>query len=184
VTVDNHEPMTIERAADLARRGFQPIEIDVFRPDPERDGYLKLMRRRSPNEVMRELRAVFGDSPAGGEEYFHVYSALNYECANCPPSAGGSRCTKYDDHTNSLTDVGKCQRHPQCKQFRSRADAPWPDWSQLAVFALRGSSEGDYVHVESFDSRGGRELILLAKTFAGRDVAWTFARQLADLLGV
>lgn len=58
----------------------------------------------------------------------------------------------------------------------------WPT-GRIVVFAVTGSSEGDYVHVEVHEN-DKHTLILLAKTFMGRDAAWTFARRLADLLGV
>lgn len=56
----------------------------------------------------------------------------------------------------------------------------WPR-GRLAVFSVNGSSEGDYVHVEVHDDEQ-RTLVLLAKTFDGRDASWTFARVVADLL--
>ena len=60
------------------------------------------------------------------------------------------------------------------------AEREWPD-GRIAVFAVNGSSEGDYIHVE-VHAHGRRDLLILAKTFDGRDAAWTFARRLADLL--
>jgi hypothetical protein len=57
-------------------------------------------------------------------------------------------------------------------------ETPWPT-GRIAVFSVRGGSEGDYTHVEV-----GGKLVLLAKTFQGRDASWRFARYLADLLGV
>lgn len=61
-------------------------------------------------------------------------------------------------------------------------DEPWPQ-GRIVVFAVNGSSEGDYVHVEVHDREGSRVLLILGKTFDGRDAAWAFARQAADLLG-
>jgi len=58
----------------------------------------------------------------------------------------------------------------------------WPK-GDITCFSVNGSSEGDYVHVEVHDG-DRRELVLLAKTFDGRDASWAFARRLADLLEV
>jgi hypothetical protein len=58
----------------------------------------------------------------------------------------------------------------------------WPK-GRIAVFAVRGSNEGDYVHIEVIHE-GESTIVALAKTFQGRDAAWTFARHVADLLGV
>lgn len=60
---------------------------------------------------------------------------------------------------------------------------PWPASERVVVFSLRGGSEGDYVHVEALTDQGHRPL-LVAKTFMGRDAAWTAARRIADLLGL
>lgn len=183
---DQLQPMTLERAADLARRGFQPIDLDVWAPTGP-DGTLQLVRRKSPREVLAELTAVLGEYPVGGEEGLHVFPTLTMDCANCPPSpyrSSGRSCSKYDDHFDAADgERGGCRIHTTCQKFTPLADAPWPD-GRLTVFSVRGSSEGDYTHVEVRDGDGRSELILLAKTFQGRDASWTFARHVADLLGV
>ena len=179
------ESLTLERAADLARRGFQPIDIELWVPDPERPGFLKHERTRTPREVCRLLRDVLGEYPVGGEEGLHTFPY--YDCGNCPADGkdGMVRCNKYTSPNSPFghgpDGKGPCDLHKQCTGYVDWADCPWPtrDSGHLAVFSVRGSSEGDYVHVEQ-----GGKLILLAKTFQGRDAAWTFARNLADLLGV
>lgn len=65
--------------------------------------------------------------------------------------------------------------------FRDSQTWPCP-LGRIAVFAVNGSSEGDYVHVEVHEGER-RMCVLLGKTFMGRDAAWAFARQVADLLG-
>lgn len=62
---------------------------------------------------------------------------------------------------------------------------PSPEWpkGRIACFAVTGSNEGHYVHVEVHpSSEGTRELVLIGKTFQGADAAWALARRLADLL--
>ena len=51
------------------------------------------------------------------------------------------------------------------------------------MYPVSGSSEGDYLHVGVVACDGAYQILLIGKTFAGRD-AWAFARRLADLLGV
>lgn len=58
---------------------------------------------------------------------------------------------------------------------------PWPE-GRITVFAVTGSSEGHYVHVEVQAGDGRAELLLLGKGFGGADAAWTLARQLAGIL--
>lgn len=178
------ETMTLARAADLARRGFTPIEIEVWVPDPQNPGYLTFERRRSPREVCRDLVAVLGEYPVGGEEGIHPFPY--YDCGPCRQVTGGPpRCNKY---TTSYSPFGHgldgnrgCDLHKECTGYVDSVDCPWPnpEGSRTVVFSVRGSSEGDYVHVEQ-----GGQLVLLCKTFQGRDAAWTFARNVADLLGV
>ena len=61
-------------------------------------------------------------------------------------------------------------------------DIEWPE-GRIVVFAVTGTSEGDYVHVEVHQPNGTRHLLILGKTFHGRDAAWAAARRIADLLG-
>lgn len=116
------------------------VQTQVWTPNPERPGYLRLERTRTVREVYDDLRAIVGEYPYGGEEYFSV----------SPITAGL---------------------------------LPWPE-GRIVVFAVNGSSEGDYVHVEVQDVAyaGKRTQLMLAKTLDSRDAAWAFARRLADLL--
>jgi hypothetical protein len=51
------------------------------------------------------------------------------------------------------------------------------------VFAVEGGSERHYAQGEVHnDDRPAR--VILANTFAGRDVCWSFARRLAERAGV
>lgn len=58
----------------------------------------------------------------------------------------------------------------------------WPQGARTVVYAVNGSSEGDYVHIEAHVG-SHRIPLMLGKTFMGRDAAWLFARKVADLLG-
>jgi hypothetical protein len=64
------------------------------------------------------------------------------------------------------------------------ADQEWPV-GRIVVFAVTGSSEGHYVHVEVLrDDDASRRLLILGKGFSGADDAWALARRLADILHV
>lgn len=116
------------------------VDPYVWEPNPDAPypGAVRIARKKTGREVHAELRAIVGQYPRGGEEYF----ACMYD-GEWPIAVGG----------------------------------------RLAVFAVNGSNEGDYVHVEGHNGRE-RIPLMLAKTFHGRDAAWQFARILADLLGV
>jgi hypothetical protein len=80
--------------------------------------------------------------------------------------------------------VGECPHggEDSFSPYVSRRGRDWPK-GRIVVFVVGGANEGDYVHVEVHcDPDGHRELVMLAKTFDGRDAAWAFARRLADLL--
>jgi len=48
---------------------------------------------------------------------------------------------------------------------------PFPVWRWIACYAVVGSSEGHYIHVDIIKSDGSRELLFLGKTFLGMDYA-------------
>lgn len=66
-------------------------------------------------------------------------------------------------------------------------DALWPEYRWLACYAVRGGSEGYYVHVDAIDSKtGSRQLILLGKTLqwgaTGRQYINSIANALTEIL--
>jgi hypothetical protein len=67
----------------------------------------------------------------------------------------------------------------------SSNDRPiWPvEWSWISCFAVTGSNEGHYVHVEVIANGGSRKLMALHKTFGGRARAQLIASRCALLLG-
>src|SRR5204863_8528126 len=117
------------------------VETEVWEPNPDEPGYLQLVRRKTVDEVMDELRTIVGEYPTGGEEYF----------------------------TSPLRLIAD--------------DEPeWPAGT-IIVYAVEGSSEGDYVHVDVIKHDGQRVAVLPAKTFTGRADARAFARRLYDRIG-
>lgn len=57
-----------------------------------------------------------------------------------------------------------------------------PTFRRAIVYTVTGSNEGDYIHGELWGMNGERYPLFLAKTFSGRNAAWTYARKLADIL--
>lgn len=79
---------------------------------------------------------------------------------------------------------GYCS-HAGVEEYLSLGDGDreWPD-GRIIVYAVNGTSEGDYVHVEVQPTDGGDRVgMILGKTFQGRDAAWAAAREVADRLG-
>lgn len=59
----------------------------------------------------------------------------------------------------------------------------WPDdvhW--IACYAVRGSSEGHYIHVDLIRTDESRDLVFLGKTFQGMQHAQLIAARCAELL--
>jgi hypothetical protein len=74
------DPAFIE-AADRANCGFETVEVEVYRPDPDRPGYSLHVRTKTVVEVFDEVRAIVGrpgewggwtSSLRGLDEYFSV----------------------------------------------------------------------------------------------------------------
>ena len=71
---------------------------------------------------------------------------------------------------------------PRAEGFERSRDLSWPDYRWIACFAVTGSNEGHYIHIEAIkDNR--RELIYVAKTFQGMGRAFEIARACAEILG-
>jgi hypothetical protein len=67
----------------------------------------------------------------------------------------------------------------------SRGEVVWPNpYRRIVVFPVTGGSEGHYVHVEVLDMVGGRQCVMLLKTFEGWDSAWEKAKFIGQLLEV
>ena len=75
-----------------------------------------------------------------------------------------------------------------CFKSHSRSDKDdpfmWPaEWQWISVYAVTGTSEGDYVHLDVIRRDGSREMMALYKTFGGRQKAQLVACRAATLLG-
>lgn len=70
------------------------------------------------------------------------------------------------------------------------AKQPWPE-GRIVVYPVTGGNEGHYIHVAVIHPGHPRQVprlevdtLILAKTFAGWDAAWDFAKRAARILGV
>lgn len=152
--------------ARMAERGGATVEVDewVHADDYAETGHIVRSRWKTVKEVRNEILVHLG-SPRPEWDY------VSDDVICKAPEDGGFGM----EGLTAFLDVLSGYSEPS---------NPWPD-GRIVVFAIRGGSEGDWVHVEVED-RDGRKpnvCVLLAKTFSGRDAAWRFARVLADLLG-
>lgn len=156
-----------EVIAQRAERGFWIVETDVWehaQPGDSEYPYLKRSRIKTVREVRRELLVQLGCEWREDDDYIDD-SPICRDAGD-----GGYEMEGLSDFLHMVSGY---------------PDEPvlWPQ-GRIYVSSVRGSSEGDYVHVEVADPDTGKHtLVLLAKTFRGRDAAWRFARVLADLLG-
>lgn len=166
-TIENRDA----KAAVLARRaerGFWVVDTDVWehaQPGDSEYPYMKRSRIKTVAEVRREILVQLGCEWTGEDDYVDDSPICR------SPDEGGY-------HMEGLSNF--------LHMVSGYPDEPvlWPE-GRIYVTSVRGSSEGDYVHVEVCPPNGdGPHIcVFLAKTFAGRDAAWRFARVLADLLG-
>lgn len=105
---------------------MQPIEIDIYRPHPEKKGCLLQVGRKTVQQVYVELAQRLKERGMMPEEYFNI-------------SVGAE---------NIL-------------------ELPFPEHRWIACFAVRGDSEGHFIHVEVIAPDGSRKLLYLGKTFQG-----------------
>lgn len=136
-----------------------PIEIEVYKPHPEKTGYLLLDYRRTIQDVLDELNAKLKLEGREPDEY------------------GFSNMTKYRDPAYMAEGPRKYGQYA----------LPWPEYRRIAVFPVTGNSEGHYIHIEiiSPERKDGThtvECIGLAKTFRGWDHACRIAGAAARLL--
>lgn len=62
-------------------------------------------------------------------------------------------------------------------------DRLWPQtWSAIACYAVRGGSEGHYVHIEANQPRGHFVPLMHMKTFGGEEMALRMANRCTQLL--
>lgn len=73
---------------------------------------------------------------------------------------------------------------------KDREQVAWPEkWRWIACYAVRGDSEGYYIHVDVIfsdgtrDSNGTREMLFLGKSLSGMDLALRVANKCAKYLG-
>lgn len=123
----------------------QPIQIEIYGPNPDKPGYLKRLRTRS-------YREVFDDLEAGLQAAEMVDEYISLNCRNDDP-------------------------HQQ---------APIASYRWISVYAVRGDSEGYYIHIDFIrqDAQSSRivESFAMIKTCGNFDRGWEIAKHAAFLL--
>lgn len=117
----------------------EPIEIEVWEPNPDKPGYLRFVRMKTLQEVFDELEARLEADGLLPDEYFSI--SPDYELMK------GNQGKGYDE-----------------------IEIPERYW-RVVCFAVKGTSEGYYVHVGVILVGGQYQNLFLGKTFQGLDYA-------------
>lgn len=140
----------------------------------ENTGYVERTSTRTIGEVSAALSLALGRRVDRTDEW--AEDAWPYSEVESWSVAGFAQPMTVDDRGQwhlSTVDLAAC---------------PWPVDSTIACYAVRGSSEGWYVHVDAIDvgERGARttRALLQIKTFGGALTAYAIAAQIAQALGV
>ena len=86
----------------------------------------------------------------------------------------------YDGLVSLVDDLGEGHNEYLSLMPGLDRDEPWPV-GQMLISPVNGSSEGDYTRIAVVTESGDYRLLILAKTFDGRDASWRFARLCADI---
>jgi len=118
-----------------ATTGPATVDGEVWEADPDRPGYLKLIRTKSAAEVFAEIIAITGKDPEGGEEYF----ALDATKTGPWPARARIVCYAVTGaneghyvHVGAIHDGGRYESLLIAKTF-SGADAAWGLARRLAT---------------------------------------------------
>lgn len=144
-----------------------PIATDEWEPDPEKPGYLRFVRMRTRGEVLSDLNSRLAHLAHLSEESPQSFDLWRFRWI--APSGEGPSWTP-----------GRSER--------IEYEEPMPRARWLACFAVAGSNEGHYVHIEALSPNEREdgyhsELIFLCKTFCGADAALELANAAARELG-
>lgn len=123
----------------------EPIEIDVWEPNPEKPGYLRFVRKKTVQEVYDELKARLEAEKLVPDEYFNISSEYRYS-----------------------------DEKPK--------ETPMPtDYWRIISFAVKGGSEGYYIHVGLI--LGGKKYqdLFLGKTLQEGEDGLNYATQIANV---
>ncbi len=143
------------------------IELEVWKPNPDKPGYLKLERRRTNGEVFDDLKAALTKAGMMPDEYFSCLDRggviPRYRWITCYAVTGGS-----EGHYSHIEVIGRPE-------------------SMRAQFYDTSSPDGKNWHWHKIDDTlsGGpciRHQIALGKTFEGMDRAQQIAAFCAKAL--
>lgn len=152
LTFDGEQPslagisvdITTARTTQLQKATQEPIQLEIWKKHPEKEGYLMYDRSKTYGEVREELRERL--------------------------------------EAEGMIDEGLSTT------VKPEIRVPHP-YRWIACFAVTGTNEGHYVHVEIFQSgvdehhKHTGELVFLTKTFGGFERAQAIASACARHLG-
>ena len=133
----------------------KPFELMKYIPHPEKKGCLKyvgMATYRECFEVVRDRLKSVAVDHHGGQ--CSLWDLLEY--------GGLSPVVEYGD---TLT-----------------VDSQIPEDARIAAYAMPGSNEGHYVHVDAISKSGERHPMLLLKSFGGMKMAYQVAAEVSAAL--
>lgn len=138
---------------------METIETQIWEPNPENLPYLRLARCRTVEEVYQDIKNRLKQIPCPGEDC-SLLDSMDYFSISLRNQA-----------------TGEIER-----------DKSWPErYRWISCFAVTGSNEGYYIHVEVItpDDKGPekRTLLYLGKTFVSMDTALIISNELTKMLG-
>lgn len=157
VDEDVIQPQTIQRQLGAPMLDGKTIRLE------EEDGTMRLVR-----VILQDLNQLMWDRIVLPEdEQYEFTKSASYRRGSLPGGDGGF-------HEQPYWIDGQHER--------------WPaQWAWICCFAVTGSNEGYYVHIEVIDKGekgqpGRRKLLGLAKCYS-LDLAWQYAAEAGKLLG-
>jgi hypothetical protein len=126
----------------------EPIETEVWEPNPDKPGYLRFVRMKTISEVYDELKARLKADDLLPDEYFQISSGFRYG-------------DEYGGKTPNKIPLPK-------------------NYWQIICFAVRGTSEGYYIHVGLILKDGQYQDLFLGKTLQEGEDGLNYALQIVS----
>lgn len=122
------------------------------------------------------------DNSTIGEVYAQLRSAIEV----MPDSGLESFCCPVDWYARAPEHARSTLVKDKPALWLLTRESPFPQGRWLACYAVTGSNEGHYIHVDAIVDHGNdRHVVSIfqGKTFGGREAAYRIAAKCADLLG-
>lgn len=116
------------------------IETEIWEPNPDKSGYLRLVRHKTFKEVFEETKQFLIERD--------IWDNLDYF---------------------NLQNDKECESNP------------FPAWRMICCYAVVGSSEGYYVHVDIIDIDGKRIPLFIGKILSSMEYALYISNMLTKV---